>query len=123
MELEYKVWVALDNMLCLLGTFSGWQVPVPSQLRGLLPTALPPGISKWPKYFRLKAIAEQLQTKNGNIGTYTKSPFVCISQCSTYVRRARQLSFVVWVLLDSMLGSLTTTKGMNAMLSWRLWKK
>jgi hypothetical protein len=116
MELEYKVWVALDDMLRLLGTVSGWQVPVPSQLLGLLPTTLPPGISKWPDDFRLEAIAEQLQTKNGDIGTYTKSPFVRVSQCSTYpsIRRARRLSFVVWVLLDSMLGCLTTMEGMTA---------
>jgi len=107
-ELEYKVWVALDELLAVLGEASGMRVPIPSQLLGLLPNELPIGMESWPKDFRVETVAQELQTRNANVGTYTKSPFLRVSENLSYppLRRARRFSFVVWILLDSILGLL-----------------
>jgi Lon protease-like protein len=103
LELEYRVWVELDAMLTLLGQVSSFKIPVPSQLLGLLPTELP--TTRWPADFQLESVAAQLQQSNAEVGTFTKSPFVRVAQCPTYpsVRRASRLSYVIWILIDSIL--------------------
>jgi len=105
-EIEFKVWVALDEMLRLLSS-TGLQVSVPSQLLGLLPTD--PFLS-WPINFQLESYALQFEQKNANVGTFSKSPFVRVSLCESYpsLRRAKRLSYSIWILLDNLLASVGT---------------
>ena len=109
-ELEYKVWISLDELLRVLGEASGMRVPIPSQLLGLLPKELPKGLEEhgWPEQFRIEQFAQELQQRNAEIGTYTKSPFLRVAENYNYpsLRRARRFSYVVWILLDSILGLL-----------------
>jgi hypothetical protein len=111
-ELEYKVWVAVDEMISLLGQVSGLRVPVPSQLLGLLPTKMPQIIDDWPDGFQLDSYASQLEVADAEIGTFTKSPFVRVSHCETYpaLRRASRLSYTIWILLDALTGADAPTK-------------
>lgn len=110
-QLEYSVWVNLDEMLRLLATASNLEVPVPSQLLGLLPTKFPKGISAWPKHFKLEFYANQLEEKNVKIGTFSKSPFVRVAMCESYpsLRRINRLSYAIWILLDTLLATIGTT--------------
>jgi Lon protease-like protein len=104
-EMEYQVWVALDDMLRLLASVSGLNVPIPSQLLGLLPinTAM-----AWPAEFQLETYASTLEEKNADVGTYSKSPFVRVSLCESYppLRRAHRLSYAIWILLDNLLAAV-----------------
>jgi Lon protease-like protein len=111
-RLEYDVWVALDTMIRLLAQLQpDLRIPVPAQLLGLLPVDVP-GNNKWPKDFRLEEYANQLQSNNAEIGTTTKSPFVRIAENSSYplLRRASRLSYVIWVILDSIVLEGAPTK-------------
>jgi hypothetical protein len=103
LELEYKVWVALDTLLTTLGEVSGLRIPVPSQLLVLLPTH---PSTPWPENFRIEKYAQQLQALNVDIGTYTKSPFLRVAENINYpsLRRTRRLSYAVWILLEAILG-------------------
>eukprot|EP00543_Licmophora_paradoxa_P008643 CAMPEP_0202449834 /NCGR_PEP_ID=MMETSP1360-20130828/8530_1 /ASSEMBLY_ACC=CAM_ASM_000848 /TAXON_ID=515479 /ORGANISM="Licmophora paradoxa, Strain CCMP2313" /LENGTH=447 /DNA_ID=CAMNT_0049067893 /DNA_START=250 /DNA_END=1593 /DNA_ORIENTATION=+ len=95
LEMEIKVWVALDSMLRLLGKANpGIRIPVPTQLLGLLPHD-----QKWPLQFQLENFCDQLKSKQ--IGSTSKSEFVRLSPEADTVRRASRFSFVVWVLFDS----------------------
>jgi hypothetical protein len=127
-QLEYDLWIAIDDMLRLLSEATGGaQVPVPSQLLGLL---LPPSClrtimidaednnsnsnNNWPDTFRLEGFAQKLWQCNAAIGTGSKSPFVRVPDSYPTIRRARRLSFAVWILLDSLLpliGSNDNTAG------------
>jgi len=109
-DLEYNVWVALDDMLRLLAQISNGtvRIPVPTQLLGLLPIS-----SNWPVTFQLETYANQLEVKDATIGTGTKSPFVRVARCSSYPssRRTVRFSYVIWILFDSMaLGKPTPTR-------------
>jgi hypothetical protein len=111
-RLEYDVWVALDTMIRLLAQLQpDLRIPVPAQLLGLLPVDVP-GNNKWPKDFRLEEYANQLQSNNAEIGTTTKFPFVRIAENSSYplLRRASRLSYVIWVILDSIVLEGAPTK-------------
>lgn len=98
---EKHVWIQLDLMLRLLGELQpGLQIPVPSQLLGLLPTN-----AAWPDSFRLKEFAIKLAEQGqASVGTYSQSPFVQLShQYPNYppLRRASRLSYSIWLLLES----------------------
>lgn len=107
LQLEYKVWVAVDQMLRLLALLNpGLRIPVPSQMLGLLP--LEDEGRAWPTGFRLQEYANELQSNNAMIGTSTKSPFVRVSSSKHKyppLRRATRLSYAVWILLDSIVPS------------------
>jgi hypothetical protein len=107
-NLESKVWVALDTMLALLEKASNQPIPVPSQLLVLLPTT---NNNNWPSHFRLATYANQLQSRNIEVGTYTTSPFVRVGEASTSypsLRRASRFSFAIWIVLDSILGNTSS---------------
>jgi len=55
--------------------------------------------------FQLDSYASQLEAKNAQIGTYTKTPFVRVSLCESYPasRRANRTSYVIWILLNTLL--------------------
>jgi Lon protease-like protein len=101
-ETERKVWLAMDELLMTIRQVSGMSVPVPSQLLVLLPID-----SDWPEDFHLEEYAEEMQARNMQIGTYTKSPFLRVAENPSYppLRRARRLSYAIWILLDTILGS------------------
>lgn len=107
LQLEYKVWVSVDRMLRLLMQINpGLQIPVPSQMLGLLPLSSELGRA-WPQGFRLEEYARQLQSNNALVGTSTKSRFVRVTSCRHYpaLRRAQRLSYTIWILLDSLGGA------------------
>jgi Lon protease-like protein len=104
LQLEHKVWVGLDRMLRLLTQINpSLIIPVPSQMLGLLPLPSEAG-REWPLGFRLEEYVEELISNNAVIGTATKSPLVRVSSLSQYpwLRRVQRLSYVVWVLFESM---------------------
>ena len=104
LKMEYEVWVALDLMLRLLTKVNpdpATRIPVPAQLLGLLPSE-----ASWPKEFLLDQHAQRLVDNQASIGTLSKSPFVVVDQVApSYpkLRRAQRLSYVIWMLLDSIL--------------------
>ncbi|KAL3923540.1 MAG: hypothetical protein SGILL_001599 [Bacillariaceae sp.] len=102
METERKVWLAMDNLLTTIRQVSGMSVPIPSQLLILLPVDC-----HWPDNFCLEQYAKELQARNMQVGTYTKSPFLRVAENPSYppLRRARRLSYAIWILLDNILGS------------------
>ena len=103
LQLEHKVWVELDRMLRLLTLINpGLQIPVPSQMLGLLPSPSEVGL-EWPLGFLLEEYVEKLISVKAEIGTVTKSPLVLVSSIPNYpwLRRAQRLSYVVWILLES----------------------
>ena len=105
-ELEYKVWVHIDEMIHLLQSFVDPMkvrpIPIPTQILGLLPTN---PIHPWPKQFCLEEYALKLEKEKAQIGTFTKSDFVRVDnhQGIQYppLRRAQRLSFVLWALTDT----------------------
>ena len=109
LKVERDVWVSLDTMLRLLTTINPQlRIPVPSQLLGLLPlenVGDDDGSRPWPAGFRLEEYATQLQKNNAIIGTTSKSPFVRVSENGSYpvTRRASRFSYVIWVILESIL--------------------
>eukprot|EP00980_Cylindrotheca_fusiformis_P028577 scaffold22612_cov138-Cylindrotheca_fusiformis.AAC.11 len=107
-DMEYQLWLALDEMLRLIQEAMNGSVPIPSQLLGLLPTK---PIHPWPSSFHLESYASQLESKNASIGTHTKSPFVRVSHCESYpaLRRANRLSYAIWILLGNILGAVGAT--------------
>ncbi|KAL3934833.1 MAG: hypothetical protein SGBAC_009528 [Bacillariaceae sp.] len=107
-EMEQRMWIALDEMIRLMQEAVSGNVPIPSQLLGLLPTQVE---VDWPEGFQLDSYASQLEAKNAEIGTYTKTPFVRVSLCESYpsIRRANRLSYVVWILLSTLLSNVGAT--------------
>ena len=114
LDLEREVWIAIDETIRLLTALAPSlevRIPIPTQILGLLPLA-DPERQPWPDSFRLSEYAELLQRQSGGalVGTASKSPFVrvdeAVADCggSFYPRRrrARRLSFAVWVLLESL---------------------
>lgn len=105
-ELEYKVWVHIDDMIHLLQSFvdpmKTRPIPIPTQILGLLPTN---PIHPWPEQFCLEKYALKLEKENALIGTFSKSEFVRVDnhQGIQYppLRRAQRLSFVLWALTDT----------------------
>lgn len=119
---EYKVWVELDQMLAFLrranpNPYKKLSVPVPAQMMGLLPQD---PYKPWPEEFMLDSYTEKLE--GGLIGTSTKSPFVRVPSMRQItkgdsvlesdkdhpgglfyppLRRAHRLSYVVFMLLES----------------------
>lgn len=105
LELEYKIWVHIDEMLHLLQTFVDPNrmnpVPIPNQILGLLPTH---PLHPWPKKFFLGDYANKLEEEKAFIGTYTKSQFVRVdNHMIDYppMRRVHRLSYVLWALTDT----------------------
>ena len=110
LKMERNVWIALDTMLRLLTTINPQlQIPVPSQLLGLLPIEKESGSDDndtsiaWPIGFKLEEYATQLQANNAIIGTTSKSPFIRVSENTSYpmARRAARLSYSIWIILES----------------------
>ena len=91
--------------------------PVPTQMLGLLPRRgsclrdekHPSNNKAWPEGFKLEQYATRLEeyAATMSVGTFSKSPFVrydyADNDVTTYptMRRAQRLSFVVWILLES----------------------
>ena len=102
LDLEKEVWKDLDFLIQLLTTLSpGTNVPIPTQLLGLLPTD-----EAFPEGFKLNGFVDRLKKEKAFVGTASKSPFVSISEVAPNypaLRRAQRLSFGVWVLLDNVL--------------------
>lgn len=105
-ELEYKVWVNIDEMIHLLQSFVDPKkvkpIPIPTQILGLLPTN---PIHPWPTQFCLEEYAIKLEEEKAYIGTYSKSEFVRVDNHHGIqyppLRRAQRLSFVLWALTDT----------------------
>jgi hypothetical protein len=109
--IEIRVWCSLDEMIRLLSVAAaGADVPIPTQLLGLLPIH-----NNWPSNFALETFAASLAASSSAvIGTAFKSPFVRVDQIvasvpsssiiSTYspLRRAQRLSNAIWLLLDGL---------------------
>ena len=102
LDLEKEVWKDLDFLIQLLMLLSpGTNVPVPTQLLGLLPTD-----EAFPEGFKLNAFVDRLNKEKVLVGTASKSPFVHVCEAAPDyppLRRAQRLSFAVWVLLDNVL--------------------
>jgi len=107
LEQEKETWISLDFMLQLLMACTEKanpnvpgesQVPIPTQLLGLLPTK-----AEWPEGFKLGAYAENMSKENSFVGTMNKSPFVLVNNAAPNyppLRRAQRFSFAIWTLLE-----------------------
>jgi len=115
MDLEYAVWVQLDELIHLLQRLIGntdaipqevTKIPVPTQILGLLPRHPP---RPWPSQFALEDYATRMErdedgtTAKKMVGTSSRSLFVRADDMDGYppLRRAQRLSYVIWILLDS----------------------
>jgi len=102
LELELELWKDLDFLVQLLTALSpNTNVPVPTQLLGLLPPD-----QEWPEGFQLNGFVERLKDEKAIVGTSSMSPFVSVSEAAPHysaLRRAQRLSFAVWILLDNVL--------------------
>ena len=102
--LEKEVWKDLDFLIQLLMALSpDGNVPVPTQLLGLLPTG-----EDFPGGFKLNGFVERLKEERAVVGTASMSPFVSICEAApdySALRRAQRLSFAVWVLLDNLMAA------------------
>ena len=100
--LEKEVWKDLDFLIQLLTALTpNTNVPVPTQLLGLLPPD-----QEWPEGFKLDGFVERLKEEKAIVGTASRSPFVSVSEAAPdypALRRAQRLSFGIWVLLDNVL--------------------
>lgn len=100
--LEKEVWKDLDFLIQLLTALTpNADVPVPTQLLGLLPPD-----QEWPEGFKLDGFVERLKEEKAIVGTASRSPFVSVSEAAPdypALRRAQRLSFGIWVLLDNVL--------------------
>ena len=72
------------------------QVPVPSQMMGLLP---PPPQGGWPEGFMLDRVAKEMQESETWVGTASLSKFVRVGPEYDAQRRAQRLSYVASCLL------------------------
>ena len=98
--LEYEVWVGLDALVRLLMELNPQadaEVPVPTQMLGLVPRDPP---KPWPLGFYFDQLAARLDREGASVGTYSQAPFVHVPREYPARRRAQRLSFAVWVLLD-----------------------
>mmetsp|Transcript_22330 Transcript_22330/g.33437 ORF Transcript_22330/g.33437 Transcript_22330/m.33437 type:complete len:518 (-) Transcript_22330:56-1609(-) len=107
LELEYKVWVLVDEMIHLLQSFVDPRkekpIPIPTQVLGLLPVN---PLRPWPEQFRLEKYADKLEQENALIGTFSKSEFVRVDNHITGyspIRRAQRLSYTIWALTDTII--------------------
>ena len=101
--LEKAVWTDLDFLIrqLLTALTPNTNVPVPTQLLGLLPPD-----QEWPEGFKLDGFVERLKEEKAIVGTASRSPFVSVSEAAPdypALRRAQRLSFGIWVLLDNVL--------------------
>ena len=105
-EMEQKVWIKLDEMLKLLQQLvdpsSEHSIPIPTQILGLLPLQ---SNAPWPEGFSMEKYATKLEIEKILVGTFSQSPFVRVDNVEGYspLRRAQRLSFVIWVLMDSVI--------------------
>lgn len=105
-DMERKVWIRLDKMIRLLQKLvdpnKEQGVQVPTQILGLLP--LEPN-EPWPEEFTLEKYATKLEIEKILVGTYSKSPFVRVDNMQGYspLRRAQRLSYVIWILTDTVM--------------------
>lgn len=110
MDLEYAVWLQLDELIRLLQRLIGnsgvipnevTKIPVPTQILGLLPRHPP---RPWPSQFALEEYATCMEKDDtAMVGTASRSPFVRVDDVDCYppLRRAQRLSYVIWILMDS----------------------
>ena len=105
-DMERKVWIRLDKMISLLQKLvdpnKEQGVQVPTQILGLLP--LEPN-EPWPEEFTLEKFAIKLEIEKILVGTFSKSPFVRVDNMQGYspLRRAQRLSYVIWILTDTVM--------------------
>jgi len=105
-DVEQKVWIRLDEMIRLLQKLvdpnNDQGVQVPTQILGLLP--LEPN-EPWPEEFTLEKYATKLEIEKILVGTFSKSPFVRVDNMQGYspLRRAQRLSYVIWILTDTVM--------------------
>lgn len=105
-DVERKVWIRLDKMIRLLQKLvdpnKEQGVQVPTQILGLLP--LEPN-EPWPEEFTLEKYATKLEIEKILVGTFSKSPFVRVDNMQGYspLRRAQRLSYVIWILTDTVM--------------------
>ena len=85
------------------------QIPVPTQILGLLPTQ---PYETWPTNFNLENVASKLQHQKILVGTHTKSPFVRVDDIENYspYRRAQRFSYVIPFMIDNVV-QLRNEKG------------
>jgi Lon protease-like protein len=112
-HLERNIWIQVDVLTKFLEILQpNTRIPIPTQLLGLLPEDDEEN-NPWPKGFRLHKYTQHLEDQNVTIGTATKTPFVrVVHQYPKYplLRRCSRLSYVIWILMDSISVSGTTTK-------------
>uniref|UniRef100_A0A7S0AHP3 Lon N-terminal domain-containing protein n=1 Tax=Minutocellus polymorphus TaxID=265543 RepID=A0A7S0AHP3_9STRA len=111
-DAEFQLWCELDNLakiLTRLNPKANTEMPIPTQILGLLP-ADKDGRS-WPKGFKLSRYTKKMSNvysileKNSNLQLNKDEPDQ-LKAVEGYprLRRARRLSYIVWALLDTILG-------------------
>ena len=109
-RLEQQVWVETDELLRILQRGAaaagvGRDVPVPSQLLGLLP---PPPDGGWPEGFKLAAADERLRARyaaaaaeEGPPGAMRATAYVPADAAYPARRRAERLSYAIWTIVGN----------------------
>lgn len=106
-ELEYQTWVGLDKMIQLLiklNTNNAVDVPIPTQVLGLLPDYITPEMNekhyfnkRWPQNLQLHKyalISKRVSNKTVRVDSLNLSTY-------PVMRRIRKLSYVIWILLST----------------------
>lgn len=109
LDMEYKLWVELDALAKILSELNpkaNTEMPIPTQILGLLPSGK--DRRPWPKGFKL----DRYSRKMSNVYTILENnPRVRVDKGRTdqlktatgypRLRRARRLSYIIWALLDT----------------------
>ena len=106
--LEIQTWVELDAMLRSMRKVAQQDVPIPSQILGLLPPAPDAG---WPEGFELELVAARLtldyKLKNeayvelGRDGDVRELSYVPVDPAYPARKRAERLSWVIWAIVGN----------------------
>lgn len=94
--IEARLWWEMDRLIRNLRSLEE-NVPVPSQMLGLLPRSSSDDAGGWPEGFMLDQVANAME--GALVGTSSKSPFVRVKNCYDPRRRAQRLSYVACSLL------------------------
>jgi len=119
LDMEYEVWVEIDALASILSKLNpkaNTEMPIPTQILGLLPEE--EERRPWPKGFKLQIYAKKISNayslleKLSQIKVDKGKPHLPKTGAGyPRLRRARRLSYTIWALLDTILGDTFIREG------------
>ena len=112
LEAEFDLWIELDRMAKIISELNpkaNTEQAIPTQILGLLPND--EAGRPWPKGFKLSRYTKKMSNvysileRNSNLRLNKDEPEqLKTAEGFPSLRRARRLSYIVWALLDTILG-------------------